>query len=255
MLKITVAIITYNEEERIRKCLESAKSVADEILVIDSFSTDNTEQICKEYGARFIKNEFKGHIEQKNYALKEAAHQYVLSLDADESLSREAIEAVNEIKSSSTFSGYTFNRLTNYCGKWIRHSGWYPDRKLRFVDRELSTWTGENPHDKLEMNGDPERLNVDILHYSFPSISSHAKTADNFSSIAAKQGFLKGKNMNFFIHIILNPAFTFFKKYVIQQGFRDGFYGYVIAVISAYANFLKYTKLWQLYRENNHIKN
>lgn len=256
MLKLSVAIITLNEESRIGECLSSVSEIADEVLVVDSFSTDKTKEICLSHGVRFIENEFQGHIEQKNFALSQAKYDFVLSLDADERLSQEAIRAIQEVKLRDNFDGFVFNRLTNYCGRWIRHCGWYPDRKLRLVDRRKAYWTGENPHDKLMLeSGILEYIQADILHFSFPTIASHVKTANNFSEIAARQAYKRGRRINFFVHILLNPIYTFVKKYLIQLGFLDGFYGYVICRISAHSNFLKYTKIWQLYRENNHLKN
>lgn len=257
MIKITVAIITYNEEKNIVRCIDSVKDVADEILVVDSFSTDATKEISLSKGAKVIQNEFKGHIEQKNYALDQAKYDHVLSLDADESLSKDAIEEVIRIKRSDDFHAYVFNRLTNYCGKWIKHCGWYPDKKLRFVNRKTARWGGENPHDRMIANPDisVKHLNADILHYAIPSIASHAQRANTFSSIAAQQAIEKNASVYLLIHVVLNPLFTFVKKYFFQLGFLDGFYGFVISILSAHSNFLKYSKIWQLKNENSRIPN
>jgi glycosyltransferase involved in cell wall biosynthesis len=256
MFKISVAIITLNEERQIGRCIDSVKEIADEVLVVDSFSTDNTQAISESKGARFIQNKFEGHIEQKNFALSKTSFDHVLSLDADEALSSDAIQEIKKIKSSGEFHNYSFNRLTNYCGKWIHHCGWYPDRKLRLVDRRNAFWGGENPHDKLILKkGTPIHLKADIFHYSFPTIASHVATANSFSDIAARQAILKKRKIYFVIHVLLNPVFTFFKKYLVQLGFLDGFYGFVICRISAYSNFLKYSKIWQLKHENPNIKN
>ncbi len=256
MFKLSIAIITFNEEAHIGRCIDSVSQVSDDILVVDSFSTDRTRQIAMKKGVRFIENDFEGHIQQKNFALKNAKYDYVLSLDADEALSEQAIQEVKRIKDEKVFFHIGFNRITNYCGNWIRHCGWYPDKKVRLVDRRYASWGGENPHDKLipDETIPIKYIDADILHYAVPSIKSHAERANAFSEIAAKQAVLNGKKIFFLIHLIFNPMFTFFKKYFLQLGFLDGFHGFVISVISAYANFLKYSKIWQLKRENTSFK-
>ncbi len=251
--KISGVIITFNEENNLRRCINSLIPVVDEIVVVDSFSTDATKNTALELGAIFIENEFKGHIEQKNFAVAQAKHDFILSLDADEALSPLLMETILKIKNNPTHQAYAINRITSYCGQWIRHSGWYPDRKVRLWNKNIGKWTGENPHDKVTIKDGVSigLIKKDILHYSFPTISSHAQTADNFSEIAAKESFKKGKKANLLVHIVLNPAFTFFKKYIIDRGFLDGYNGFVIAVLSAHSNFLKYTKLRALYAKNN----
>jgi len=249
--KISAVIITKNEERNIGRCLDSLQGVADEVLVVDSFSTDGTQEICLSKGARVLEHPFEGHIEQKNYAMEQATYPMVLSLDADEALSPELKNSLQMLKSSAAMAdAYAFNRLTCYCGHWVHHCGWYPDRKIRLWNRTKGSWGGENPHDKvvLQTNVQPKRLAGDLLHYSFYSISDHVQTADKFSEIAAKVGFAKGKKPSLLVHVILNPLFTFFKKYVVQLGFLDGYYGLIICVLSAYANFLKYTKTRELFK-------
>ena len=135
MIKLSCAIITLNEERNVARCIESLAGIADEIVVIDSGSTDATEAICRSYGVKFIQHDFEGYVEQKNFAVSQCAFEYILSLDADELLSEELKESISEIKNNWDKDGYSFNRLTNYCGKWIRHCGWYPDRKLRLFKK------------------------------------------------------------------------------------------------------------------------
>jgi glycosyltransferase involved in cell wall biosynthesis len=150
---LSAVIITYNEARNIGRCLDSLAGVADEIVVVDSFSTDDTERICRAHGARFVQHAFEGHIEQKNYALAQARYDWVLSLDADEALSDPLRAAILAVKvQAERLDGYEMNRLTNYCGQWIHHSGWYPDRKLRLFDRRQGRWGGVNPHDKVLMD-------------------------------------------------------------------------------------------------------
>ncbi len=249
MIQLSVTIITFNEEKNIARCLDSVKEVADEIVVVDSFSTDKTESICREKGARFIQNKFAGHIEQKNFAITQAKYPHILSLDADEALSNELKKNILETKKNWKHDGYYMSRLTNYCGKWIRHCGWYPDRKLRLWDSRKGKWGGINPHDKYEMKeGDKTTgfLKGDILHYSYYSIEQHYKQAEKFSEISAKALFANKKTVSSLM-IYLKTIFKFIRNYFLKLGFLDGYYGFVICRISAKATFLKYQKLKQLY--------
>ncbi len=249
MPEISVIIITLNEEKNIERCIQSVVEIADEIVVVDSFSTDKTEEICDRFDVRFIKHAFEGYIEQKNWALDQAACQYILSLDADEALSDKLRDSILQIKDNMDHDGYQFNRMTNYCGRWIKHSGWYPDKKLRLVDKRLARWTGINPHDKLEMKPGShiQHLKGDLLHYSYYSISQHAAQANHFSDITARMLKTKGKKSTIF-NILCNPFLKFVRDYFINLGFLDGYYGYVICRISAHATFLKYAKLRQIRR-------
>jgi len=249
MIKLSAVIITFNEEKNIRRCIESVLDVADEILVVDSFSKDATKTICSEYKVRFIEHAFEGHIQQKNWAMGKAEFDYVLSLDADEALSVRLKESILKAKESWTDRGFSFNRITNYCGKWIRHCGWYPDMKTRLVYRKNSEWGGTNPHDKLLVNHKekPLHLKGDLLHYSFYTIDQHLDTIKKFSTIAAKAKFEKGQGAGIF-KLLFAPAFKFFKSYFLKAGFLDGFYGLVICANSAHASFLRYAKLRALNR-------
>ncbi len=250
MYKLSAVIITYNEERNIARCLDSLAGIADDIAVLDSFSTDKTEEICKQKGARFFQHKFDGHIQQKNRAISHAEFPHVLSLDADEALSDELKKSILEVKKNWTHDGYYFNRLTNYCGQWIKHSGWYPDKKLRLWDSRKGEWRGTNPHDKYELfEGDKStsRLTGDILHYSFYTIEEHVKQTDYFSTIAAKTRFESGKKTNFIL-LYNTMQVTFAKHYFIKLGFLDGFYGLVIAMISGYGAFLKQAKLRELWK-------
>ncbi len=247
-IKLTVAIITYNEENNIGRCISSVLEIADEILVVDSFSTDKTESIATSLGARFVKNAFKGHIEQKNFALSLAQHDYVLSLDADEALSPELLVEIKKIKSHFELDGYVFNRLTNYNGFWVRHSGWYPDKKLRLIKKDLALWGGVNPHDILEMKnstGEVGFLKGDLLHYSYDSIASHVIQTDKFTTIAARAAFLEGKKSSLF-KIATRPFLKFIRDYFIKRGFLDGRYGFIICCINSLYALLKYSKLYDL---------
>ena len=247
-VKLSALVITYNEENNIERCLNSLDGIADEILVIDSFSSDRTVEICKNRGVNFGQHRFEGHIEQKNYALSRANNNYVLSLDADETVSEDLKQSILSAKQNWEGDGYSVNRLTNYCGKWIRHCGWYPDRKIRLWDRRKGRWGGVNPHDHVIIDKSCRvgRLRGDLLHYSYPTIKHHVAQIDKFSDIAARAAYQRGRRANVLLDICLNPMLTFFKKYFLKLGFLDGYEGFVISISTAYGKFLKYIKLREL---------
>lgn len=245
MPQISVVIITYNEEKNIARCIQSVKNIADEIVVLDSFSTDNTKSICEKLDVNFYQHTFDGHIEQKNRAITYAKYPHILSLDADEALDDTLQKSILNIKNNWTHDGYYMNRLTNYCGHWVKHCGWYPDTKLRLWDSRKGSWTGINPHDKYELfNGDKNTLHIkgDILHYSFNSVNDHYKQVEYFTNISSKAYFEKGKKAPL-IKLVVNPIAKFIDSYLIRLGFLDGKAGFLISKISAYATYLKYHKL------------
>ena len=251
MQKLSVAIITLNEERDIGRCLESVQGLADEIVVVDSFSTDKTEAICLKYGARFIQHQFEGYIEQKNFALSQTSFQYVLSLDADEALSEELKVSVLQTKSNFTADGYNMNRLTNYTGTWIHHCGWYPDTKLRLFNRDKGKWGGTNPHDEFRFDGPAttEKLKGDILHYSYHSLEDHYRQIEHFTDIASRAYFDKGKKAPL-LKLIFSPVVRFIRDYFFLLGFLDGKAGLRICYLSAGATFKKYRKLRKIYQQN-----
>ena len=250
MIKLSVVIITYNEERNIARCLDSIKDVADDIIVIDSFSTDKTKEICLAKGARFIEHAFEGHIQQKNWAITQAMYPHILSLDADEALNYELRKSILYIKENWLQDGYYMNRLTNYCGHWVRHCGWYPDKKLRLWDSRKGEWCGTNPHDKYELfEGDKTTgyLTGNILHYSFYTIESHIKQIEYFTDISSKALFGKGYKPNW-IKLYLSSSAKFIESYLLKLGFLDGKYGFIICKNSAWATKLKYQKLKALHK-------
>ena len=249
MIKLSVVIITFNEEKNIERCLKSAQYVADEIIVVDSFSTDKTKEICNSFKTKFIENPFEGHIQQKNFAAKQATYNYVLSLDADEVLSDELKKSILDIKDNFNADGYYFNRLNNYCGQWIKHSGWYPDKKLRLWDRRKGEWGGINPHDKYEMQPKSitKHLKGNLLHYTYYTIDEHINVINKFSSIKAKEMYTIGKSTNL-AKVFFKPKIKFLINYILKKGFMDGYYGYVICRNSAFSDYLKYIKLRELYK-------
>lgn len=251
MTPISAVIITFNEEKNIGRCLESLQGIADDIVVLDSFSTDRTQAICESFGVRFVQHPFAGHIEQKNEAISHAKFPHVLSLDADEALDEALKKSILEVKENWTHSGYTMNRLTNYCGHWIRHCGWYPDTKLRLWDSRLGKWGGTNPHDKFEFldaKTASKHLKGDLLHYSYYTREDHYKQIEYFTTILAKAQFETGKKAPL-LTWIFSPVVKFFKDYFIKLGILDGAAGFTICRLSAYATFVKYKKLRKLHRE------
>ena len=249
MQSLSVVIITFNEEKNIGRCIDSVQPIADEIVILDSFSTDNTMRICKAKGATFHQRKFEGYIEQKNYALELAKHSYVLSLDADEALDGTLMNSILTIKKNFDSAAYTMNRCTNYCGKFIRHGLWYPDKKLRLFNKEKARWGGTNPHDKVKLDKEVtvKHLNGDILHYSYNSIEEHIQQNNKFSTISATAMYKRRKRTNWW-KILIHPWWTFFLGYFIRMGFLDGYYGFVIAVNAAHLTFLKHIKLLHLQR-------
>ena len=256
MAAISAVVITYNEEKNIERCLTSLLGVADEILVVDSFSTDRTREISERLGARFLEHPFDGHIQQKNYAWTQANCPYVLSLDADEALSEELIVSILSVKPSLDQDGYSFNRLTNYCGKWIWHSGWYPDVKIRLFRKGTGSWGGMNPHDKyLPYNLEKvQHLSGDLLHYTFYSVDEHREQVRKFTDISSRAMFEQGRRSNWF-RVVFSPMAKFLRNYVIHRGFLDGREGWLIATISGKATYLKYKKLLKLQNTESHQSN
>lgn len=246
MPTLSVVIITFNEEVNILRCLQSVEGIADEILVVDSGSTDHTVEICKSRNAKVIHQDFLGYIEQKNFATSQAASEWVLSLDADEALTPELKMSIQQTLANPTSDGYMMNRLTNFCGHWVKHSGWYPDRKLRLYKKDKGKWGGVNPHDQYDLfAGKPGFLQGDLLHYSYNSVSDHIKQIDRFSAIGAKAMYDKGMSSSI-AKIIYKPIARFLKNYIVWSGFRDGLTGFIIAKNSAHAVFLKYLRLYYL---------
>lgn len=252
MPKLSVVIITFNEEKNIARCIDSVEAIADDIVVVDSFSTDKTEELCKSRGVRFIQHKFEGHIEQKNWAITQALYPHVLSLDADESLDEKLKKSILEIKNNWQQDGYYINRLTNYCGTWVHHCGWYPDKKLRLWDSRKGAWGGTNPHDKYELvEGDTKtgHLEGDILHYSYYTKDDHYKQVYYFTEILAKAQYKEGKAASLF-QLYFSPIVKFIRDYIIKLGVLDGKAGYGISRISAYASYLKYKGIRNLHLSN-----
>jgi glycosyltransferase involved in cell wall biosynthesis len=244
---LSVTIITLNEEKNIGRCIDSVRKVADEIIVLDSFSTDRTVDIALQKGAIVKQEKFRGFIEQKNRALQLASHPYILSLDADEALDETLADSILKTKQHAFTGAYTMSRCTHFCGKEIRHGLWYPDKKLRLFDKRTAGWGGINPHDciKLHEAGNIHHLEGDILHFSYTSIEDYLNTDKNFSSISARSLYKLGRKTNLF-KIIINPTWAFINGYILRLGFLDGLNGFLIAANSAYCTFTKHIILYNL---------
>lgn len=250
MEKLSVVVITYNEENNIGRCLRSVKAIADEIIVLDSFSTDNTVMIARQSGAKVWQQPFRGYIEQKNEATRLASYNYIMSIDADEEIDEVLQSAIFDIKKTFTFSGYRMKRCTNFCGHFIRNGAWYPDRKVRLFDKRMAKWGGLNPHDKVVFNKPVaiKQLPGEILHYSFATADEQAVQNDRFSSIVADSYYKAGKRTNF-LRKLINPFWAFAYGFIIRKGFLDGKKGLVIAWNQARYTFLKHKKLLSLQQQ------
>ncbi len=242
---LSAVIITLNEERNIKRCIDSIKDVVDEIIVVDSGSTDKTKQICETAGVRFIYKDWEGYAVARNAGASMAANDWIVALDADEAFSDELKKSVLELKKSNNPVFASFKRLTNYCGHWVKHCGWYPDVKLRLYDRRKSEFSGII-HETISPAFDPiTLLNGDLLHYSYYSISDHVVQYNKYTTLTAQEAYLKGQRSSI-VKIIANPGIKFFKSYFLQLGLLDGYYGFIICKMSAHATFLKYCKLYIL---------
>lgn len=249
MQLLSAVIITYNEEANISRCIKSAKKVADEVIVLDSFSTDETVPIARSMGAIVHQEKFRGYIGQKNLALQLASHNYILSLDADEELDSKLITSILHVKKTFVLRAYKMNRCTNYCGHFIRHGLWYPDKKIRLFDRRIARWSGLNPHDKIKVDAGVQVLHLpgDILHYSFNTPEDLVWQNNRMSTISAASLYAHGIKSNWY-KILVRPAWAFINGYIFRMGFLEGLDGFTIAINTAHQVFLKYTKLLRLQR-------
>ncbi len=250
MNALSVVIITFNEEKNIGRCIGSVKTVADEIIVIDSFSNDRTVEIALALGARVKQSVFDGYINQKNKAINEAAHNYVLLLDADEFLSEELAASILKEKQHFEYRAYAMKRCNIFRGAYIRHGLWYPDRKLRLFDKRFGNCGGLNPHDMIVMKepGKVKLLQGDMFHHTFNDTAAYRKRNVEVSNIVAQSIFDAGIRKSRW-KIIVSPLWSFFNGYFLRLGFLDGYNGIVIALLTAQQSYLKYQKLRQLQRQ------
>ncbi len=245
MIDLSTVIITLNEEANIDKCIRSIHDISDEIIVIDSFSTDRTREICEGFNVQFYQKKFVDYSDQKNYGIHLAKCKYILSIDADEELSQELKQSILRIKQKPQYDAYKFNRLNNYCGKWIYHCGWYPDDQVRLWKQGKGIWHGA-VHEKLLIDSDEiGRLNGDLLHYTYHSIHQHVQKINQYTTLIAKMKYEEGTKYSL-VKLVIGPPITFIKKYIFQFGILDGYLGFIICSMSAYYAYLKYVKLKEL---------
>ena len=254
MVELSVVIITFNEEKNLDRCLKSIQDIADEIIIVDSFSTDDTIKIAERYNARVLLQSFLGYGQQKNFATSVASHNWVLSLDADEALTPELRKNIKQIKKDPQYCVYEMPRLTSYCGQWIHHGVWYPDRQRRLYDRTRGHWVERKVHEYWapEKESKIGLLKGDLLHYSFSSIAEHLQKIEKYTELSAREAVFRKKEVGLF-KMLMSPFWHFFYEYFVRMGFLDGYYGYVICKLSAYSAFLKCSKI-RLYTSEEKVR-
>jgi len=251
MIKISAVIISFNEERNIERCLRSL-DWADEIVLVDSGSTDRTALIARNYTDRVIMHEWEGFVKQKIYATALASNDWVFSIDADEEVSADLKKEIQRIRQSiPSAAAYRMARKMFYLGRWIKHGSWYPDYKVRLFNRKEGYWIGLEVHEFWRTSGRYENLSGDLLHYSYQNLTDHMQKINILTSQAAAEMQQKGKQAKLW-NMLINPWAKFLKSYLIQLGFLDGFVGLVIALMGSYYVLLKYLKLWEL--RHAHIK-
>jgi glycosyltransferase involved in cell wall biosynthesis len=244
--RISACVTACNEEDKIGRCLGSL-TWCDEIVVVDSYSTDNTVEICRQYTDRVYQHEWLGYIGQKNLIRGMASHPWVFFLDADEEVSPKLRDEILAIfrKNPREYVGYQFPRMVFYLGKWIRHGEWYPDTKLRLFLKDHGKSAGREPHDHVVVNGPVRNLTPPIFHYTYDGISDHLKTMNRFSSITAQEKYREGVRFHWG-DILFRPLWRFFKAFFFKRGFLCGRHGLLIATVSSFAVMMKYYKLWEI---------
>lgn len=247
MKKLSVVVITRDEEKNIRRCLESV-SWADEIIVIDSHSTDRTTTIASDMGARVYSIAWQGFGHAKREGVDKARSDWILSLDADEVVSGElALEIKKVLENDTEYSGYYFTRKANFLGRWIYHCGWYPDPVLRLFLKSKGNFNNALVHEKAVVDGKCGRLKGELLHYSYSTMTGYLDKFNRYTTLGAEKAHSEGKKAGWF-DLILKPPASFFKHYIVKQGFRDGWEGFLISILSATAVLVKYAKLREMDR-------
>jgi glycosyltransferase involved in cell wall biosynthesis len=247
--KLTVTVITRNESANILAALESV-SWADEIVVVDSNSTDDTVALARQRTDRIFVRDWPGYSAQKNFAARQASHDWILSLDADERVTPALADEIHVLlRGEPPSRGYRIPRVSFYLGKWIRSTDWYPDDQLRLYDRRVATWEGE-VHEGVEVKGGVGRLLSDLEHVPYRDISHHLQTIDRYTSLAARQMLERRKTVGV-AGLALRPVGAFLRNYLVRGGWRDGSVGFVVSVLNSYYVFLKFAKLWELGRNQS----
>ena len=244
---LSATIICQDEAEKIRGCLESVR-FCDEVIVIDSGSTDGTLEIARELADRVVENPWPGYVAQQNFATAQARGVWVLSVDADERVTPElAAEIRRALAGSPGVDGFRISRHVHYLGRWIDHSGWYPERRARLFRRGRGVWEGVDPHYDVVVDGALGELAGDIEHFTYDDMADHVATLNRFSSILAREHHRRGRRFAWSA-LLLRPPLEFAKKYLLKRGYRDGPQGFYVACLSAFYVFLKFAKLWEIER-------
>jgi (heptosyl)LPS beta-1,4-glucosyltransferase len=247
MPAVSVTIITLNEAANIDACLETVKW-ADEVVVVDSGSTDGTPDRARAHGARVIVRDWPGYPAQKNFAAAQASHDWILSVDADERVTPDlASEIRSTLQSTDGVAGYRVPRVTWHLGRWIRTTDWYPDYQLRLYDRRRATWPPRIVHESVSADGPVRYLTQDLQHYAYRDISHHHDVMNRYTSLAARQMFEQGRRAGV-LDLTVHPPAAFLRNYVLKRGFMDGLPGFVVSAMNAHYVFLKFAKLWELQR-------
>ena len=240
-MKISATIITFNEQDNLPRALNSL-GCCDEIVIVDSGSTDQTVELARGLGARVIERDWPGYARQKNFAAEQASHDWILALDADERLSDPLQRELQGIKQQGArYDAYSCPRLAQYRGKWIRHSGWYPDHKVRLYDRRKARWVGDYVHESVRVEGSLGVLEGDLLHYTCPTFSRHIESVNRYTTLAAQEMAAQGRGVSL-ARLLAAPPWAFVRSYVVQRGFLDGPNGFLIASMAAFYVFAKYAK-------------
>jgi glycosyltransferase involved in cell wall biosynthesis len=246
-MKLSAIIITRNEEHAIEACLAGV-AWADEIVVVDSGSSDRTTEICRRYTDRVFHRDWTGFVDQKNHAVAQASHDWILSLDADERIGPELSREIAQLRQAGlSRAGYRVPRVAFFMGRWIRHGDWYPDTQLRLFDRRRGRWQGGRVHESVRVDGTPGQLRGEILHYTYRSLSDYLRRLETYSTLAAQDSRQKGKASSM-SKVVGNPIAAFVKGYLLKRGFLDGAPGLMVAVMGAVSVFFKYAKLYELQR-------
>ncbi len=249
-MKISATIVALNEERNIARAIRSL-ACADEIVVVDSGSSDRTCEIAESLGAHVVIEHWRGYAAQKNFAASKSTHEWILSIDADEELSPALASEISALKNRAPeFDAWRMPRLTRYLGRWIRHSGWYPDPKLRIYHRDRAVWKGEYVHESVQTSGKVGDLKGDLLHFTCDSVSEHLRTLDRYTSLAAQGVIAEGGHAPFH-RMVFTPAWTFLRSYIVQRGFLDGSQGLVIAGMAGFYTFAKYAKAREMSAANS----
>jgi len=253
-MEISAVIITSNEEKNLEGALKSVAGVVAEIVVVDCFSTDNTVKIAKKYTERIFQRAWTNFADQKNFANSKAAHPWILSLDADERVSPELREELAELKKAEPeYSAFSILRQAFYLGRWIRHSGWYPDLKLRLFRKDRARWEGEYVHEGLVVDGKIGKLKGSIHHFTYRNIAEHLARINKFSDLGAQKLYAEKKKCRWY-HLLFLPFFRFLRAYIWKRGFLDGFAGLVISVLTGYGIFIRYAKLREIWKKGERIE-